>query len=101
MRVSLWQLSLPTRRSSDLVVREVEIDRVDPCARRIQIEISARGVRLLASGHVCERHKKRFNPFGPLRDEGGEGPGLSLQRRSDDHTSELQSLAYLVCRPLL
>src|SRR5687767_15324645 len=29
----------------------------------------------------------------------GQGPGLSL--RSEEHTSELQSLAYLVCRLLL
>src|SRR2546425_8808460 len=28
-------------------------------------------------------------------------PGATLQQRSEEHTSELQSLAYLVCRLLL
>src|SRR2546423_8738239 len=36
---------------------------------------------------------------GPRR-ERGEGPRRRL-RRSEEHTSELQSLAYLVCRLLL
>src|SRR2546425_13007259 len=30
-----------------------------------------------------------------------EGVSLALRRRSEEHTSELQSLAYLVCRLLL
>src|SRR2546425_7438771 len=32
---------------------------------------------------------------------GGRPPGTPLPRRSEEHTSELQSLAYLVCRLLL
>src|SRR5687767_15625412 len=42
------------------------------------------------------------------RDAGGESrpravvpPAVPLRRRSEEHTSELQSLAYLVCRLLL
>src|SRR2546425_8903096 len=31
----------------------------------------------------------------------GQGEGASLSLRSEEHTSELQSLAYLVCRLLL
>src|SRR2546425_9154381 len=31
----------------------------------------------------------------------GEAPTCRLKRRSEEHTSELQSLAYLVCRLLL
>src|SRR3989441_12697637 len=31
----------------------------------------------------------------------GLGPGVGLRVRSEEHTSELQSLAYLVCRLLL
>src|SRR5687767_15604147 len=31
----------------------------------------------------------------------GRGPSLENYRRSEEHTSELQSLAYLVCRLLL
>src|SRR2546425_4263990 len=35
------------------------------------------------------------------RDEGGYLAATSCSRRSEEHTSELQSLAYLVCRLLL
>src|SRR2546425_7186195 len=41
---------------------------------------------------------------GVLRREGARGRGQSQERavaRSEEHTSELQSLAYLVCRLLL
>src|SRR5205823_13216329 len=85
--------SFPTRRSSDL----------DPPARRLS----------------RESHRRRF-----LRDVRGYGGGGSLRAgdseaaqrgadpdalrpaaspigRSEEHTSELQSLAYLVCRLLL
>src|SRR2546425_7797599 len=36
----------------------------------------------------------------PCRD-GWENPGWAMAARSEEHTSELQSLAYLVCRLLL
>src|SRR2546425_1303441 len=35
------------------------------------------------------------------RDAGGVGGGVHHVHRSEEHTSELQSLAYLVCRLLL
>src|SRR5205823_10567352 len=35
------------------------------------------------------------------RARGGRGGLAAHTRRSEEHTSELQSLAYLVCRPLL
>src|SRR2546425_4281254 len=45
-------------------------------------------------------------PAAPRRGRGGraaesEAHGARLARRSEEHTSELQSLAYLVCRLLL
>src|SRR2546425_8110400 len=40
-------------------------------------------------------------PTGPCVDAGGRKPALTPERRSEEHTSELQSLAYLVCRLLL
>src|SRR2546423_4452759 len=43
-------------------------------------------------------------PEGPVGLAGGGGPGKHEHRqvvRSEEHTSELQSLAYLVCRLLL
>src|SRR5205823_10165982 len=47
----------------------------------------------------------RSDPVGELALElaraRGEHPRARLLRRSEEHTSELQSLAYLVCRLLL
>src|SRR5687767_15414652 len=37
----------------------------------------------------------------PPRDDAGEDAFDAMERRSEEHTSELQSLAYLVCRLLL
>src|SRR2546425_2559593 len=39
--------------------------------------------------------------FGKNVDARHRGPGARRQPRSEEHTSELQSLAYLVCRLLL
>src|SRR2546425_9750791 len=36
-----------------------------------------------------------------LEEQHSAGPGDGLAHRSEEHTSELQSLAYLVCRLLL
>src|SRR4029079_19838087 len=41
------------------------------------------------------RHRKRALPIDGRQEHGG------FRRRSEEHTSELQSLAYLVCRLLL
>src|SRR5687767_16040589 len=65
--------SFPTRRSSDLVVHPARV--IDPDTRWL-------GSRSLRRG----------------ADAAGEPGGLG---RSEEHTSELQSLAYLVCRLLL
>src|SRR5687767_15381002 len=56
------------------------------------------------------RSRERFRKQG--RDDGSgsseigtrrrpSGPAVGTRRRSEEHTSELQSLAYLVCRLLL
>src|SRR5687767_13877401 len=43
-----------------------------------------------------------FHPVGSVRrDVGDEGAPVGAELRSEEHTSELQSLAYLVCRLLL
>src|SRR3712207_8634234 len=39
--------------------------------------------------------------FGAICPAAGKGAGLVLPRRSEEHTSELQSRQYLVCRLLL
>src|SRR2546425_4617349 len=43
-----------------------------------------------------DRGRQRGRPLGR-----GEGRGHAQDDRSEEHTSELQSLAYLVCRLLL
>src|SRR5205823_14537714 len=75
--------SFPTRRSSDLeaaagfgdVVGRTGEGEADPAVAVDRVEIAARGHR-------------------------DTGPGEQATR-SEEHTSELQSLAYLVCRLLL
>src|SRR5205823_12241389 len=65
--------SFPTRRSSDLLIRLAE---------------TPTGISTLLNRHTL-----------PLSDAGIEI--LHIRKRSEEHTSELQSLAYLVCRLLL
>src|SRR2546425_9107495 len=86
----------PTRRSSDLVAADAEIEgrrgvrrHDEDQRRRVGDEVlEQRFVRRQPPGDVaqrtlCARHSAR------------------RRRRSEEHTSELQSLAYLVCRLLL
>src|SRR2546425_4980667 len=42
-----------------------------------------------------------LQPSRARRHGPGEGPFFVAEQRSEEHTSELQSLAYLVCRLLL
>src|SRR5205085_7360484 len=76
--------SFPTRRSSDLVDRQ----------RPHQL---ARPVRRLQPGRCLDRHGEQ-HPDG-IDGHGRRGDGLA--RRSEEHTSELQSQSNLVCRLLL
>src|SRR2546425_6053974 len=52
---------------------------------------------LFQQGTGPER-RRRFTRYAPV---GSRSPDASLAERSEEHTSELQSLAYLVCRLLL
>src|SRR2546425_3948030 len=52
--------------------------------------------------HHARRGRRDLRRDGPHRSRRQEDPGHhSVHRRSEEHTSELQSLAYLVCRLLL
>src|SRR5687767_15706765 len=54
---------------------------------------------VVAAGHAAERDR---DSSGRARDGARHGHRLlRRRRRSEEHTSELQSLAYLVCRLLL
>src|SRR5205823_12252328 len=89
--------SFPTRRSSDLLAAS-QLDgglrlREAPLRRpRPSLSSPARGAGdPRAGGHAAALP----DAPGPRRDR------HVLGRRSEEHTSELQSLAYLVCRLLL
>src|SRR5205814_10607857 len=79
--------SFPTRRSSDLIAHSVDQDR----RRRINPSTPTR------SAKPCSV------PFLSNPDLKGKGPSTASQTswRSEEHTSELQSLRHLVCRLLL
>src|SRR5205823_8979708 len=90
-------LSFPTRRSSDLGTTAIAVERV---SKRFGKAAAVRDVSLsIAEGEF-------FSLLGPS----GCGKTTTLRmiagfempdERSEEHTSELQSLAYLVCRLLL
>src|SRR2546425_8749188 len=52
-------------------------------------------VRAVLVGQLDDEHLQRAAAVAPLVEKGPD------QHRSEEHTSELQSLAYLVCRLLL
>src|SRR5205823_13151540 len=91
--------SLPTRRSSDLSRRPAgrAPDRAGPAVRGP--EPGYRGVERGPAGHLRAERDDLGHP------KGGRLTHLTeivpFGSRSEEHTSELQSLAYLVCRLLL
>src|SRR2546425_9187509 len=54
----------------------------------------------LFRSHRLAPRRRRLRP-GPLDRARDGAPRSAHRRRSEEHTSELQSLAYLVCRLLL
>src|SRR5205823_13353898 len=74
--------TFPTRRSSDLFT----------VGSRWPVEDEGLAGMILATGGPATKQDYTTMP-GPL--------GAALRDRSEEHTSELQSLAYLVCRLLL
>src|SRR5687767_15287959 len=83
----LYLHSFPTRRSSDLGVVDGR-SRVVVIDKRLVVDVP--GSRpLVQVDHDAVRHG------------GGSQGGHIIVARSEEHTSELQSLAYLVCRLLL
>src|SRR3712207_7510602 len=70
-------------------------------ARSVTRSVSIRGRRMFSVSLECERRKVRGSE---LRVGGFDVFGLELLprlQRSEEHTSELQSRQYLVCRLLL
>src|SRR5205823_14571236 len=84
--------SFPTRRSSDLAALDTS---------RLAAMAGIRDIRREADRvlvNAAELHRAVPAVLGEL---GRQGVPLTELRRSEEHTSELQSLAYLVCRLLL
>src|SRR2546425_7274340 len=73
-------------RSDEVVAYEVLEDHADAAAQAVQI--------VLAQVHAIEQDAPFVGVVQPRQQ-------LHQRRRSEEHTSELQSLAYLVCRLLL
>src|SRR5205823_13973659 len=87
--------SFPTRRSSDLLGR---VGGLDPLGGERRVVGGPRGeaVRL----REPPLHLRANGLAVAVLDNRSELPG-DAEARSEEHTSELQSLAYLVCRLLL
>src|SRR5687767_15258691 len=81
--------SFPTRRSSDLCAQHGVVDRFRGARRRRRRRAWPQFLHDVLGG---------VDQLCPLFDQEVAAARL---RRSEEHTSELQSLAYLVCRLLL
>src|SRR5206468_11480255 len=92
------QYSLPTRRSSDLA-KEARIDIIDD-GRGSQavhdVVVAMRAARRSGSANTKTKAEVDLSGAKPWRQK-----GTGRARRSEEHTSELQSRSDLVCRLLL
>src|SRR2546425_6384193 len=75
--------------------------RSDDVVRRAGLDVVRRGLFVEASGHDDDGNVRALPPSHLERVAGAEAWEGMVGDRSEEHTSELQSLAYLVCRLLL
>src|SRR3712207_7868751 len=68
-------------------------------ARALEKVVEARDNGQIAFAETCPQYL--FTSFDDLAREGFEGAKFVCTPRSEEHTSELQSRQYLVCRLLL
>src|SRR5205823_7631245 len=88
--------SFPTRRSSDLHLLAVAVDRDRPPQERADHEVGDPALVLHAElARAADAAHAEDGRRQPVQ------ASVLLHVRSEEHTSELQSLAYLVCRLLL
>src|SRR5205814_10498016 len=91
----------PTRRSSDLLTV------AGPCGLRTQLRVTAGAcVELFERGVRFSEPRAEYSRVASVREfcvtlnDRSQAKGAHEQERSEEHTSELQSLRQLVCRPL-
>src|SRR5205823_8098211 len=88
-------LSFPTRRSSDLIPQP----KLSICRRsRHELAVRRKGDTSRAPRNW---EPAEFRAGGNLPEDNRSANPAGRGKRSEEHTSELQSLAYLVCRLLL
>src|SRR5205823_13357345 len=82
-------------RSGLEVLGPLRVLEADPHADDVHVLLEQLGELAIALGRLCghAQHQRRA-----IRHV---APAVAVAVRSEEHTSELQSLAYLVCRPLL
>src|SRR5205823_13302063 len=90
--------SFPTRRSSDLLFNKDMAAALECLPREFGVEVVAGANHnqidfVIVDQCLCAGHQ--------LRETETSSDLVSRYPRSEEHTSELQSLAYLVCRLLL
>src|SRR5205823_14506478 len=88
--------SFPTRRSSDLA-RPIRFPLADAASATAAARQAEQPIGLLERT-IAGTTSANVRPFQTLLRSAPRGKG---EDRSEEHTSELQSLAYLVCRLLL
>src|SRR5262249_58397718 len=91
--------SFPTRRSSDLILKEGTGEKVD---KNATLKVNYVGVNGRTGKEFDSSYKRGTTADFPLAQVvPGFAKGLVGKHRSEEHTSELQSLTNLVCRLLL
>src|SRR5205823_13461903 len=92
--------SFPTRRSSDLHAAVQGFERNRACARAIGCpdHVTPTEVKRLTGEKELERIGEILEPKSHFVRAVNRSIGSPQAVRSEEHTSELQSLAYLVCR---
>src|SRR5205823_14990508 len=92
--------SFPTRRSSDLRRIDYTVigDTVNTASRLMSNAPAGKIIISQATASDLTQEKFILTPLSPLTVKGKSEPINVFRVRSEEHTSELQSLAYLVCR---